>query len=67
MRVLNSAFLVIGALAVLMGLLWIGQGTGLVPWPKQSFMIDQMRWAYRGIGLAIAGLFILLISRRSKG
>ncbi|MFZ1990314.1 MAG: hypothetical protein WAW96_11150 [Alphaproteobacteria bacterium] len=67
MRVLNFGLFILGVLAVLMGLLWIGQGTGLVPWPKQSFMINEMPWAYRRIGLAIGGLFILLISRRSKG
>jgi hypothetical protein len=67
MRILSSALFIFGVLAVLVGLLWIGQGTGVVPWPKQSFMINEMPWAYRGIGLAIAGLFIVLISRRSKG
>jgi len=64
MRVLSLALFILGVLAVLIGLLWIGQGTGVVPWPKQSFMINEMPWAYRGIGLAIAGLFVLLISRR---
>jgi hypothetical protein len=66
-RILSFAFFIIGVLAMLMGLLWIGQGTGVVPWPKQSFMINEMPWAYRGIGLAVAGLFIVLISRRRKG
>jgi len=66
MQVLSGALFVIGILAVVMGLLWLGQGTGIVPWPKQSFMINQITWAYRGIGLAIAGLFIVLISRRTK-
>jgi len=66
MRALSFALFVIGVLAVLVGLLWIGQGTGVVPWPKQSFMINEMPWAYRGIGLAVAGLFILLISRQRK-
>ena len=55
---------VIGAAAVLVGLLWIGQGTGLVQWPASSFMIDQRPWAIRGVVLAIAGLVALWFSRR---
>src|SRR5579871_2223109 len=39
---------VIAFLALLMGVVWIGQGTGVFPYPQQSFMIDQMPWAYRG-------------------
>ena len=66
MRIVSFALFLLGVVAVLIGLLWVGQGTGVVPWPKQSFMINEMPWAYRGIGLAIAGLFILLISRRHK-
>lgn len=66
MRVLRSAIFVLGMLALLVGLFWVGQGTGFIPWPKQSFMINQMPWAYRGIGLAVVGLFIVLLSRQRR-
>ena len=56
--------LVVGILALAVGLLWVGQGTGYVPWPKQSFMINEMIWAYRGAGVAIAGLVAIILSRR---
>ena len=39
--------LVVGTLAVLMGLLWIGQGLGYVRWPAESFMISAGRSAAR--------------------
>jgi uncharacterized membrane protein len=55
---------VVGILAILMGLMWVGQGTGYVPWPKESFMIAQMQWAYYGAGLALFGLLLLFFSRR---
>ena len=56
-----SAF---GLLAILVGLLWIGQGTGMFPYPASSFMINQSPWILRGIVVAIAGLAILWAGRR---
>jgi len=61
---IRIVLLVVGALATLMGVVWIGQGTGVFPYPAESFMIDQMPWAYRGIGLAVAGLVVVWVSRR---
>ena len=55
---------IIGVIALLMGLLWIGQGTGVVKWPASSFMIDVRPWAIRGAVLAVVGLGLLLWSRR---
>lgn len=54
---------IIGVLAVLMGLLWIGQGAGLIR-VIPSFMIDQQIWIMWGILLASVGAGILLYSRR---
>ena len=56
--------LVIGVIAVLIGLLWIGQGTGYVMWPRSSFMLQQTQWAYYGAVLAIVGLIVVFWSRR---
>lgn len=55
---------VIGVAALLMGLLWIGQGTGIVAWPPSSFMIDQRPWALRGALLAAIGVALLWYARR---
>ena len=43
---------IIGFLALAIGLLWIGQGTGVIPWPPSSFMINQLQWAGYGAVLA---------------
>ena len=48
-----------GVLALLIGLLWIGQGTGIVAWPQSSFMISQMQWAYYGAALAVVGVILI--------
>ncbi|MEO6382130.1 MAG: hypothetical protein ABIO35_09050 [Nitrobacter sp.] len=55
---------VLGFLALLMGLLWIGQGTGYVNWPQSSFMIRQIQWAWYGAGLAAIGVVLIGLSRR---
>jgi uncharacterized membrane protein len=56
--------LTLGILALLIGLLWIGQGTGTVNWPASSFMIRQVEWAYFGAVLAILGLILIWRARR---
>ena len=61
---MRTALLVAGLLAILIGLIWIGQGTGYFPYPASSFMIDAMPWAYRGAVLAVLGLVAVVVSRR---
>lgn len=56
--------LIVGVLAVVIGLVWIGQGTGYFPYPRTSFMINQRPWTYRGGALAIIGLIVTIVSRR---
>ncbi|WP_205908121.1 hypothetical protein [Rhizobium wuzhouense] len=64
MSALRLILKIIAVLAVLMGLIWIGQGTGLFPYPASSFMINQSPWILRGALLALAGLVGLYLLRR---
>jgi hypothetical protein len=61
---MRAAFLVCGILAILIGLLWIGQGTGVITWPQSSFMISQMQWAWYGAALAAVGVILIWRGRR---
>ena len=61
---MKFALLILGLLGLLMGLLWVGQGMGLVHWPASSFMIDQRPWVARGAILAFVGLAFIVWSRR---
>jgi hypothetical protein len=61
---LKTVFLGLGVLALVIGLIWVGQGTGYFPYPAESFMINQMPWAYRGALLAALGLVAVMVSRR---
>ena len=58
--------LVVGVIALLMGLLWIGQGLGVIQWPASSFMLDQRPWALRGALLAAVGIFLIAKARRRR-
>ena len=63
MQVLRWLLRIIAILAILMGLLWIGQGTGLILWPSSSFMLAQPKWAVNGSSLAGVGVIGLLLLR----
>jgi hypothetical protein len=61
---MRTALLILDILAILIGLLWIGQGTGVVAWPQSSFMISQIQWAWYGAALAAVGLILIWRGRR---
>ena len=56
--------LLVGIVALACGLLFVGQGRGVVRWPASSFMIDDLRWVYYGGGIALAGLVLIVLARR---
>jgi hypothetical protein len=53
----------LGVVAIVLGLVWIGQGSGYFPYPRSSFMIDQRPWMLRGAVLAVVGLAMIMVSR----
>ena len=61
---MRSGLFIIGVIALLVGLVWIGQGTGIFPYPRSSFMINEVRWAYYGAATAIVGLLLMAYARR---
>ena len=54
----------IGIVVLLMGLVFMGQGSGYFPYPASSFMIDAQQWIYYGGGIAVVGLLIIIFARR---
>ena len=61
---MRTALLIVGLLALVMGLLWIGQGTGAIKWPQTSFMIHQIQWAGYGACVAALGLIFIWQAQR---
>ncbi|WP_374412021.1 hypothetical protein [Novosphingobium colocasiae] len=66
MRFLAAICFLIGVVAVAIGVLWMGQGTGLILWPSESFMLNQRTWAFHGVLLTASGLLLLWLSRRGR-
>jgi hypothetical protein len=62
---MKTFLLVLGVLAILIGALWMGQGSGYIPWPRSSFMIDQRPWIWWGLLLAAGGAAAVYFSRRT--
>ncbi|MEG3154238.1 hypothetical protein [Sphingomonas sp. RB1R13] len=62
---MKTMLLIIGVFALLMGLLWVGQGLGIIHWPASSFMLDQRPWATRGAILAVVGLALIVFAKRT--
>ena len=60
----RTGLLIIGLAIALVGLVWIGQGTGLFPYPASSFMINQTPWIWRGVVVLVVGLAIAWAARR---
>ena len=61
---MRKLLLIAGLLALAVGLLWIGQGTGMIAWPQSSFMISQIQWAWYGAALAACGLVLVWQGKR---
>ena len=66
MGAFRAVMMALGVVAVLIGLLWIGQGTGLVHWPSSSFMLDQREWAFRGAALVAVGVVLVFLNRQRR-
>ncbi|HET8784261.1 MAG TPA: hypothetical protein VFM38_01400 [Candidatus Limnocylindrales bacterium] len=51
-----------GVLLALVGLVWIGQGLGLLR--GSSFMVDDIRWAVAGVVAVVVGVALVVSARR---
>jgi hypothetical protein len=55
---------IVGIVLVLLGLLWIGQGTGVLP---GSVMSGKPMWAIIGLVLVVVGGWLLWSVARARG
>ena len=63
-RVARTVLIVIGVVALLVGVVFGGQGLGLIP---GSFMTGDRTWFYIGLVVVFVGIVLLLFGlRRSK-
>jgi Na+/melibiose symporter-like transporter len=60
-RSARVVMIILGALLILTGVVWIGQGLGLIP---GSVMTGDRTWFYVGIVMVVAGAVALALSLR---
>jgi uncharacterized membrane protein len=61
---MKTALLIVGILLFVYGLHWIGQGTGVFPWPANTVMDYNMAFTWYGLGLAFGSALLIAYSRR---
>jgi hypothetical protein len=60
MRTLLRIF---GMLLLVLGLLFMAQGSGYLPWPAESFMVADRNWVFYGSAIAAVGFLVIIASR----
>jgi hypothetical protein len=63
---MRTALLIAGIVLILVGAVWVGQGTGYFPYPASSFMIDDSKWAYAGAAILALGVLLIASSHRGR-
>ena len=53
-----------GVIVMLLGILWAGQGSGTIPYPPTSPMINNSQWVYYGALMIVLGLGTMWYARR---
>jgi hypothetical protein len=61
---MKSLLMIIGVVLLVSGVFFAAQGTGTIPWPRESFMVNNGSWLYYGAGIAIVGLVLIVFARR---
>ena len=56
----------VAGLLILVGLVWMGQGSGYFPYPAESFMIDETPWIYWGALAAALGIIVIVVTRNAQ-
>jgi hypothetical protein len=60
MRMLLRLF---GLLLLALGLLFMAQGSGYLPWPAESFMVGDRNWVFYGSAIAAIGFLVIFAAR----
>jgi hypothetical protein len=64
---MKAISLIVGLVLFILGLSWIGQGTGAFPIPLNPAMFGQTEWAWYGAGMVLLGYAVTWLSRKQSG
>jgi hypothetical protein len=57
---MQTFLIAVGIILLIMGLVFMGQGSGYFPYPAESFMVRETRWVYYGAAIAVVGALVLV-------
>lgn len=60
---MHTLLRILGILLLMLGLLFVAQGSGYVRWPSGSFMIGARNWVFYGSAIAAIGFLVIFASR----
>lgn len=60
---MRTPLTIVGIILLLAGVVWMGQGSGYFPYPRESFMISEVQWVYYGGITAAIGLALVVLAR----
>lgn len=60
---MKALLLLAGILLLALGLIFMAQGSGYLPYPAQSFMVGAENWVYYGGAIALVGFVLIFASR----
>ncbi|HYI48802.1 MAG TPA: hypothetical protein VEX35_10100 [Allosphingosinicella sp.] len=52
-----------GLIGIFVGLIFMAQGGGILPWPAGSFMVGSVHWVFYGGILLVVGIGLYMASR----
>ena len=61
---MKALLLVLGIVGLVGGLLFAGQGAGIINWPQSSFMVNSTEWILYGLIIGGVGLMLIGLSSR---
>jgi uncharacterized membrane protein len=61
---MKSVAIIVGMVLFVLGLDWVGQGTGYFPFPRTD-IVNDFQWAYYGAGLALLGCAVIWLADKS--
>ena len=62
---MRTTLLIVGIFMFVYALHWIGQGTGILPWPAHTVMDNNIAFAYAGGALGVVALALIWYARRA--
>jgi len=60
---MSTLLRIFGMLLLVLGLLFMAQGSGYLPWPAQSFMVGDRNWVFYGGAILAIGFLVIFASR----